>query len=208
VPESNVTRRVPGLLQRVMSRGNRRSDWIFAAVAVVATFGLIAFVVVVATSGNSRSTPGTFADTPPPTLHIGAAAPGFSLARLGGGSEIELSDFIGAPVVLNFFASWCSDCQEELASIADFARSEAGRVNVVGVDTNDSNTKGAIRLLEKADARYPVAVDPVAKIATRYLIEALPTTYFINSQGRITGVAFGKQTVADLDTRVAKLMKP
>jgi cytochrome c biogenesis protein CcmG/thiol:disulfide interchange protein DsbE len=183
-----------------------RPDRIFRAIALVASLGLIVFVVVVITSRTAQPTKPTFADSPPPTLALGTVAPDFSLSALGGGTDVvDLAAFRGTPVVVNFFASWCPNCQAELSAFASFARTEAGHVDVVGVDTNDSDRVAAIRLLDQAHAGYPVGVDPVAKVATRYLVEALPVTYFIDSRGRVAGVALGQMTGSDLDSWLKKL---
>jgi cytochrome c biogenesis protein CcmG/thiol:disulfide interchange protein DsbE len=183
----------------------RRPDAIFRVIALVATLGLIAFIVVVLTSRTAQP-PRTFPETPPPSLAIGTEAPDFLLSSLSGGTAVHLSALRGTPVVLNFFASWCSNCQAELSAFAAFARGEGGQVHVVGIDTNDSDRSGALRLLKKAEAGYPVGVDPIAKVATRYLIEALPVTYFIDSEGRVAGVAFGQLTNAGLHSWLKKLV--
>jgi len=196
---------VIGTVHRVRSEGQPRPDRVFRIIAVIATLGLVAFVVVVLTSRSTPQPQRTFPDTPPPTLRVGTVAPNFSLAALQGGSDVQLSRLRGSPVVLNFFASWCPDCQAELSAIATFARTENGRIHVVGVDTNDSNRRAALQLLERAHATYAVGVDPVAKVASRYLIEALPVTYFIDSRGRVAGVAFGQLTDADLHSWLGRL---
>ena len=68
--------------------------------------------------GPLRRARKTFPDPPPPAITEGKQAPGFDLARLGGGPDVDLSGFLGKPVILNFFASWCPDCQAELSAIA------------------------------------------------------------------------------------------
>jgi cytochrome c biogenesis protein CcmG, thiol:disulfide interchange protein DsbE len=183
----------------------RRSDRIFRIIAVVACAGLIAFVATVILSGSSPAPRKTFPDPPPPSIAAGKQAPAFELARLGGGPEVSLSEFLGKPVIVNFFASWCPDCQAELATIATAARAQTGHVDVVGVDTNDSDTSSASHLLQRAGARYPVGVDPLAKVASRYLIQALPITYFLNARGMVVGVAFGRLTSAELDSWMRRL---
>jgi cytochrome c biogenesis protein CcmG, thiol:disulfide interchange protein DsbE len=195
------------LRRQDVGSGERR-DIVFRVIAVVASLGLVAFVItVIVSSQAARTTPATFPDSPPPALSVGSLAPDFSLQRLGGGSDVDLAALRGSPIVLNFFASWCSDCQGELAGFAKFAKSESPNVDVIGVDTNDANTKNAIHLLERAGAAYPVAVDPLGKLALRYLIQALPVTYFIDSDGRIAGVAFGKLSSAQLDSWMGKLRR-
>ncbi len=204
VPGVQNTKNAASIFHRFRSPEGRRPDLLFRVIAVIASLGLIAFIVVVITSRAAQPSR-TFPETPPPSLALGTKAPNFSLSALGGGAGVDLSAMQGAPVVLNFFASWCSNCQAELSTFAAFARGEGSRVHVVGIDTNDSNRSGAIRLLKSAHAAYPVGVDPIAKVATRYLVEALPVTYFIDPRGRVAGVAFGQLTDAELISWLEKL---
>jgi hypothetical protein len=75
----------------------------------------------------------------------------------------------------------------------------AGRVAIVGVDSNDANDSAAESLLAKAKATYPVGIDSNARVATSYLLNALPVTYYLDAAGRVVYVAFGAQTLASLD---------
>jgi cytochrome c biogenesis protein CcmG/thiol:disulfide interchange protein DsbE len=177
-------------------------------VAAVAGAALIGFVVFVVVRGPSHpSGPGTAAleSPPPPTLKAGTTAPAFSLPSLGGSDTVSLTSFRGTPVIVNFFASWCPDCRAELDAMAAVARRNAGHVAVIGVDSNESSDAAATQLLTAAHARYPVGLDNTAKVATRYLINALPVSYFVNAQGHVVGAALGPQTVASLQRWVARL---
>ena len=165
-----------------------------AAVAGVALVGFIVYVVV----KPHRATPAAFPVTPNPTLAIGSAAPTFTLPRLGGGAPVSLAATHGTPTVVNFFASWCRDCQAELTAFAGLSHATAGRVAVIGVDSNDSDTGAALSLLAKAGATYPVGEDGQATVATSYLLSALPVTYFLDAAGRVVHVAFGAQTLGAL----------
>ena len=118
---------------------------------------------------------------------------------------MTLSSFRGTPVIVNFFASWCPDCREELTAVASVAGANSGKVHVVGVDSNESSDAAATKLLEEARAGYPVALDNDAKVATEYLVQALPVTYFLDAQGRVVGAALGPQTVTSLDRWVHRL---
>jgi cytochrome c biogenesis protein CcmG/thiol:disulfide interchange protein DsbE len=186
----------------------RSKDRVFKWVAVVAAAALVGFIMFVVVRGPSQpATPGTAAleSPPPPTLKPGTAAPPFSLPALGGGSVVSLSAFRGTPVIVNFFASWCRDCRAELDAVATVARNNAGRVAVVGVDSNESSDATAAQLLAAAHANYPVALDNSAKVATQYLISALPVSYFLNAEGQVVGAAIGPQGIASLDRWVARL---
>jgi cytochrome c biogenesis protein CcmG/thiol:disulfide interchange protein DsbE len=191
------------------ARGHAKgTDRVFKWVAAVAGAALVGFVVFVVVRGPSHpSGPGTAAleSPPPPTLKPGTTAPAFSLPPLGGGDAVSLASFRGTPVIVNFFASWCPDCRAELDAMATVARRTTGRVAVIGVDSNESSDTAAMQLLTAAHATYPVGLDNSAKVATRYLINALPVSYFVNAQGHVVGAALGPQTVTSLQRWVARL---
>jgi cytochrome c biogenesis protein CcmG/thiol:disulfide interchange protein DsbE len=193
---------------RSAGRRPKSKDRVFKWMAVVAAGGLVGFIVFVIVRGPSHpASPGSAAleVPPPPTLKPGTSAPAFTLPALGGGDAVSLSAYRGTPVIVNFFASWCRDCREELDAVATVARSNAGHVAVVGVDSNESSDATATRLLAAVHATYPVALDNSAKVATQYLINALPVSYFVSAEGRVVGVALGPQTVSSLERWVARL---
>ncbi|MGA2307131.1 MAG: TlpA disulfide reductase family protein [Acidimicrobiales bacterium] len=185
------------------------SDRTFKRIALVAGLCLIGFIVFVAVrapakAGRSLGIAALKA-APPPVLHAGTAAPAFSLPRLGGGTPVSLASFRGSPVIVNFFASWCPDCRSELATIGSVAAQNSGRVAVIGVDSNDGNGAAAAKLLTAAHASYPVGVDTSASVASKYLLTALPVTYFVNADGRIVGSALGPQSASSLSRWVGRL---
>jgi cytochrome c biogenesis protein CcmG/thiol:disulfide interchange protein DsbE len=201
----------PELGRKAKQPAGRRSkgtDRVFKWVAMVAGAALIGFVVFVVVRGPSHpSGPGSSAlESPPPTtLKPGTTAPAFSLPALGGGDAVSLASFRGTPVIVNFFASWCPNCRGELEAMATTARRSAGHVAVIGVDSNESSDTAAAQLLTAAHATYRVGLDNSAKVATRYLINALPVSYFVNADGRVVGAALGPQTVTSLQRWVARL---
>jgi cytochrome c biogenesis protein CcmG/thiol:disulfide interchange protein DsbE len=168
---------------------------LLAATACLLLFG---FILYVATRPH-RSQPVAYPVTPPPRLATGIQAPMFVLPRLGGGQPVSLASTRGTPTVVNFFASWCTNCQAELSAFGDLAAQTAGRVAILGVDANDSNASAAESLLANARATYPVGVDSKGSVATSYLLDALPVTYYLDAAGRVVHVAFGTQTLASLD---------
>jgi cytochrome c biogenesis protein CcmG, thiol:disulfide interchange protein DsbE len=186
----------------------RSPDRVFKWVAAMAAAALIGFVVFVIVRGPSQpSTPGTAAlkVPPPPTLSSGTRAPAFSLPALEGGNTVTLSAYRGKPVMVNFFASWCTDCRAELGAVATVARANSGRLAVVGIDSNETSSATAIRLLGAAGATYPVGVDANAKVATAYLVNALPVTYFLNADGEVVGAVLGPQSATSLERWARRL---
>jgi thiol-disulfide isomerase/thioredoxin len=186
----------------------RPTDRVFKWVAVVVAACLVGFVVFVVVSGPSKSSgpsSAALASQPPAVLKPGTVAPAFSLTSLQGGQPVDLDHYLGRPVIVNFFASWCPDCRAELAAVASLARTNASSVAVVGVDSNESSDAAAVRLLARAHASYPVGVDRDAKVATEYLVQALPVTYFLDASGHVVGSALGPQSVTALGRWVSRL---
>jgi cytochrome c biogenesis protein CcmG/thiol:disulfide interchange protein DsbE len=189
----------------------RHTDRVFKWVAAAAAACLVGFVVFVIVRGpSSPSNPSgagsaALASPPPAVLKPGTIAPAFSLVSLEGGQTVNLARYLGRPVIVNFFASWCPDCRAELAAVATVARTNAPSVAVVGVDSNESSDAAAARLLAQAHATYPVGVDPKAKVATDYLVQALPVTYFLDASGHVVGAALGPQSVTSLERWVDRL---
>ncbi|MGH9089489.1 MAG: redoxin domain-containing protein [Acidimicrobiales bacterium] len=197
----------------------RRRWWLVAgALCVAVVAGLVAYAVTPKSTTSATGVGGTGhrvviqgghgPGAGLPKLAAGINAPDFSLARLGGGSPVTLGAERGHPVVLNFFASWCTDCRAELRAFAKVSNGPHGAVKFLAVDTNDHDTAKALSLLQKAGDHYPTGVDSQATVAnSRYYVEALPVTVFINAKGRIVGQAFGAQTVASLRPWVRALEK-
>jgi thiol-disulfide isomerase/thioredoxin len=135
------------------------------------------------------------------------AAPEFSVAQLGQpGSTIKLSDFRGRPVVVNFFASWCPPCREELPMLAAADRRLGGSVAFVGIDVSDT-TQPALDMVHSSGVTYPLGVDPNYKVAdSTYHLRGLPSTVFIDAKGDINGTPFlGQLNPRVLDDRLKAL---
>lgn len=191
--------------RRVAQRDRRKQidrRWRAATVLGVAVLvGFVAWAVLHAPTPPHRA----FPVTRPSSLAIGARAPGFTLARLGGGPPVSFATAHGRPAMVNFFASWCTECRKELHAVAAVSTATSGRVATIGIDTNDPEPAAAERLLQRAGARFPVGVDRHHGLADRYDIEGLPVTFFLNHQDKVVGVAFGPQSERALLHQLDKL---
>jgi cytochrome c biogenesis protein CcmG, thiol:disulfide interchange protein DsbE len=128
----------------------------------------------------------------------------FSMPELGHpASMVSLASYVGRPVIVNFFASWCAPCQRETPLLARFYASEHGRVLIIGVDANDQ-TAAALRFVAKAGVSYPVGFDPFpARVTTSYGVYALPQTFFLNASHHIVAKVMGPVTERLLTRDVA-----
>jgi thiol-disulfide isomerase/thioredoxin len=175
---------------------------------VLGVFGVLAvaaFVigaVLVATSrspGLQQNTADQLVSYPSNHQPLAAAA---TLPRLGGGAPVSVGGDRGHPMVINFWASWCTECQKELKAVAAVARRHI--VAFVGVDTNDTSTSHALSLLRKADATYPVGTDTAA-LAIKYNAPGLPVTAFVNAKGRVVAYYLGALNKRDLSRWATEL---
>jgi len=141
----------------------------------------------------------------PPTPSV--VAPGFSMQLLGApsGTRVSLASLHGHPLVLNFFASWCSACQAEATGLAAAARSLPPGVHLVGVDVADS-ASSAESFVHRYHLPYPVGEDPQGNVAGSYGIAGLPTTVFVSSTGRIVERHVGAISPAALTAEAARLL--
>lgn len=186
------------------ARPGRPNDRIWKLGSLAAALALVAVVAFAMRSAPASKT-FHFPAATPNALAAGTLAPEFSLPPLGGGPPLRLAQYLATPVVVNFFASWCSNCQPELSALAALAREPRTGVTVLGVDSDDQRPSVAQAMLATAHATYPVVLDPKAQLSTQYLVTALPATYFIGRDGRVVGAAFGPQSTSQLSSWVKRL---
>jgi cytochrome c biogenesis protein CcmG/thiol:disulfide interchange protein DsbE len=99
----------------------------------------------------------------------------------------------GAPVVLTFFASWCTPCRTELPMIARVAsdpQNSGSPVLFLGVDGNDDPASG-VAFARSSGVTFPVAVDGDSSVAPHYALVGYPDTVFIDATGHIAGAVHG-----------------
>lgn len=103
------------------------------------------------------------------------------------GNEVRLSDFIGQPVILNFWASWCGPCQSEMPDF-DEAHAEYGdQIHFVMVNLTDGareTVETAKAFIEEKGYGFPVYFDTESSAAMAYRVYSIPATYFIDGEGK------------------------
>ncbi len=113
-------------------------------------------------------------------------APLFTMKDLRTGEPVSLKDYIGKPIVLNFWATWCGPCKLEHPSLEWAHRKYGDRVVFIAIvfEDNEENTK---RFLEENGGSWRQLYDPKSTVAVDYAVAGVPETYFINRQGIIVG---------------------
>jgi peroxiredoxin len=120
----------------------------------------------------------------------GSLAPDFLLETLDG-EEIRLSDLRGQPVVLNFWATWCKPCRQEMPRFVE-AYDEFSPNGLVIVAVNMQEGIGIARpFAEDFGMDFPIAVDRDGEVGERYRLLGLPTTVFVDRQGVVRSAYSG-----------------
>lgn len=120
-------------------------------------------------------------------------APDFTVVS-NDGAEVQLSDFRGQPVVLNFWASTCGPCQGEMPGFQQAWQQYGDRMAFMMVDIpgfNGETPTRAQQFIESNGYGFPVYFDTDGSAAAAYGINSIPRTYFINADGRIAAAATG-----------------
>lgn len=179
----------------------------YVASGLIASAVLLAFIGYAVTRAVTAAPPTqSFPSAAPSVIPAGKSAPLFSLPPLNGTARVDLRSLLSRPVVVNFFASWCTECRAELGAMAAVARTYDRSVHFVGIDSSDRNFALSRQLLKGADAAYPVGLDPHGVWASVYLVSALPVTLFVDTAGRVVGELYGKQSIASLNKAVRGLL--
>lgn len=118
-------------------------------------------------------------------LPIGAPAPGFKLRSIHGLQEIELKDYLGKIVVLDFTASWCAPCKIFEKGLSEFYKKNNDRVVILALSYNETAKEHKIKeYLEQKKITYPLLLN-AEQIAGDYNIVLIPTIYVLGTDGRI-----------------------
>ncbi len=126
---------------------------------------------------------------PTPAVNPDAAIPGLPdqvFECLGDASSISLAQVRGTPLVVNVWASWCPPCIEELPLLNKVSRELKGEVDFIGINIEDDSTK-ALQLMQDFGISYPSVIDRSGDTRAPLTIPGPPVTYFVTSQGVITG---------------------
>lgn len=160
-------------------------------------FGLILFL-------NAAEKPNDEADSSARQAH--PVAPAWSLKDLDG-KTMKLSDFKGKVVVLNFWATWCGPCREEIPSLISLEKRFAPQgVEVVGISLDQQSAAFVRNFAKKLEINYPVVMGN-REIAEEYGgIEAIPTTFIIDRKGRVAAVLQGAQQESEFADSLKSLL--
>lgn len=161
--------------------------WVMLALIVI----IIAVIFLLPSYGN-RSAKGSASQSDSTTLvKVGDPAPDFSVA-LFDGSHLTLSELRGKVVLLNFWATWCPPCRQELTRVQkDLIDRFAGRDFLFLPVSRGEKRSDVAAFREKTGYTFPMGLDSTRTIYDRYATNFIPRNYLIDRDGRIITATIG-----------------
>ncbi|MBI4607846.1 MAG: TlpA family protein disulfide reductase [Candidatus Rokubacteria bacterium] len=108
------------------------------------------------------------------------------------GKSLKLSSYRGKVVFLNFWATWCPPCKEEMPSMERlYQRFKDQGLVVLAVSIDAEGAPVVTPFVKEHKLTYPVGLDPKMAVAEKYGVRALPASYFVNKKGNLVALALG-----------------
>jgi len=170
-----------------------RRIWALVAVAAVTTLAVVAFVNL--TRANTGANPNIAAGQPVPNI---------SGATLDG-STVDLASLRGYPVVINFWASWCVPCQQEMPLLAQKAAEHRDSgLQILGVLSDDTVANGQ-SFEHQYGATWPTLFDKDGTMKRDYRVVGRPQSYFVDKDGVLRSIQIGYLTDTDFEQKFAQI---
>jgi cytochrome c biogenesis protein CcmG/thiol:disulfide interchange protein DsbE len=162
----------------------RRSIGLLLGIAALTTLAVVAIVAATRPSA--------------PTVAKGSPVPNVTGTTLDG-QPFDLGSLRGRPVVINFWASWCGPCRSEFPLLATMATKHAGDgLAIVGILSGD-DPQAARTFARGFNATWPTVIDTDGSLKARYLVPALPQTFFVDRAGILRSIQIGEVREADFE---------
>ena len=140
------------------------------------------------------------------SVQVGAAAPDFTLKDVNG-APVKLADYKGKVVLLNFWATWCGPCKLEIPWFMEFEQKYKDRdFAVLGVSFDDDGWKSVKPYLTEHKINYRVMIGSEELGQLYGNVDALPTSFIIDRQGRIAARHEGLVDKQDYQNEILKLL--
>ena len=120
----------------------------------------------------------------------GQPAPDFAL-KSASGENLRLSEYRGDVVMINFWATWCGPCRQEMPLLNElYSRYERVGFNLLGVNIDDDSRR-AMEMIDELGVSFPVLFDASKEVSRLYEVDAMPVTIIVDREGNVRYVHQG-----------------
>jgi peroxiredoxin len=147
-------------------------------------------------------------EPPPDPIRPGQLAPEFTLPLLEGGEPLSLADLRGRVVLLNFWATWCKPCEDEMPAMQRLHEQLAGPGFVLLAVSLDQGTEEVAAFRQRLGLTFPILLDPGKRVSESYQTYRYPESYLIGRDGRILARYIGPRDwdAAAYRERIARVL--
>lgn len=133
-------------------------------------------------------------------------APNLDLKTLSG-RRVRLSDYAGKVVVINFWATWCGPCREEIPAFVRLREQYHDRgLEIIGVSLDEEPEETVSEFVRQLHITYPVAVATLVEVEKYGPIDQIPTTFIVNRQGHIDSRRLGMMSFERIESAIKPLL--
>jgi peroxiredoxin len=202
---NEVTEQEPERLTRVGSIGKRAVSLITLAIVVAAVIWWVAARRAPAILSDSEFTLAT-AQTSKTAALVGAPAPDIAMID-NQGRVTHLSDLRGKPVYINFWATWCIPCREEMPEIVH-AYAQHNNENLVILGVNVEEGPQEVRdFANTFKMNFPITLDSKGQVIAAYGVVAMPTSVFVDAQGIIRARWQGSLSAEQIEEHLRTILQ-
>lgn len=177
--------------------------FLIIGLAVLAIGGVVSLALTkpeesVSNTGSNQTSVQTNQPAPNQNAQL---APNFTLKKLGGG-EVSLAEFKGnKPVVLDFWATWCHNCQRDMPKMNTMYEKYKDRVEIIAINLQEGESE-IKRFVDQRGLDFIIALDPSSTAASAYGIRYTNSHFLIDKSGKIIKMIPGDITEADFESLV------
>ncbi|WP_079509089.1 redoxin domain-containing protein [Mesobacillus jeotgali] len=124
-------------------------------------------------------------------IDAGMMAPSFTLKNLRG-EEVDLKNYRGKKVMINFWATWCPPCKKEMPAMEELYKNYSQEVEILAINLDPANDVKTF--VKENNLTFPILLDELASTQQTYQVVSIPTTFIIDEKGQILKKHIGSMT--------------
>jgi len=165
----------------------------------------IFIIVLLSLTGCNKNTSNNKPVTPEAITKGESVAPDFSLADASGGN-IKLSDYRGKVVIVDFWATWCPPCRKGIPDLIELKNEYGDKIAIIGISVDTDSKSEVVPFIQKMGINYPIAYSTPDVVQAFGGIDAIPTSFVVDKNGKIVDMHVGLVPKADFTSVIDKLI--